>query len=64
MLDSGDVSSLLDERSWSVVQDESISKDVVRESLNKILNVKAFDLHMNSSQRVISAELGWDCVVM
>jgi len=64
MLDSGDVSSLLDERGWSVVQNESISKDVVRESLNKILNVKAFDLHMNSPQRVISAELGWDCVVM
>jgi len=49
-----------------VVHKEGITKAMVKEAMEKVVNVKAFELHMNSPQRVRNAELEeiWDGVVM
>jgi len=56
----------LNESGWAVVHKEGITKAMVKEAMEKVVNVKAFELHMNSPQRVRNAELEeiWDGVVM
>ena len=57
MLTSGSITNLLDASGWAVLREQGFDPLHVVLALRKVMNVKAFDLHMNSPQRVINAEL-------
>jgi hypothetical protein len=65
VLSQPDISSLMNAEGWAVLKQNEISQEVVRAALKKVMNVKAFDLHTNTTQRVIQAEMEdiWDGMV-
>jgi len=66
LLKSGDVSSLLDESGWSVVKEQGITKEMIINAMKAVVNVRAFDLHMDAPVRVRNAEFDeiWDGIVL
>jgi len=65
-LASDDVASLLDTAGWAVLGEQGFKQADVVKALRKVMDVKAFNLHMDSPQRVINAEHEeiWEGVVL
>jgi len=56
-LRKGEIGSYLNESGWKVLEDNGLTQEDVKDALQRVTNVKAFDLHMNSPKRVLDAEL-------
>jgi len=66
LLNSGEVSSLLDESGWSVVQEHGVTQGMVIIALRAVMNIKAFPFHVDASERSKAAQLEdiWDGIVL
>jgi len=66
LLKSGDVTSLLDENGWSVVHEHWVTRDMVISAMKEVINVKAFPIHVDASERSKNAQMEdiWDGIVL